>query len=481
MAVFNIAAGQTLRMDKLLGSVPTAVGALIVENDGSLSWTMTNQTTNPQTLLYALDSMGSVLTLPFGNETMYPVHSSGIGYAIGDLSISLTFFDPAAGAVVGTLTGQVWHDVALIENAGPDGSGGTTYTYDLSFEDDIIFGGDDIVTLGAGDDVFYDYGGKLTASLGAGDDEAHLYSPIQFDTDFRSVNAGDGDDQIYYQSGTGKIMGGAGNDSIGGEGNNDGNWTLNGGEGRDVILAYNASRIVDNRGSGSDDYSGTAYWGAIHPVTVSYATGNLGITVDLFLGQASGGGHGTDTLNNINRVEGTQGADMMSGWQFFLGPFFAGTAFWGNKGNDTITGGDADDTLYGGADDDVITGLSGNDRLFGDDGDDRLRGDWGADTLRGDLGADDFIYARETDSTLTRDGRDRIVGFEAGVDDIDLTALGLGAFTFVGTAGFSAARQVRYEYIGTDTVVFVNTTGKYTAEMRIDLAGTHVLTAGDFI
>lgn len=480
MAVFTIAAGQTLRMDKLLTSVPTAVGGQVVYNNGSFSSTVTNQTTNPETLIYALHSVGSVVTLPFGDDQMYPVHSSGFGYALGDLTFSFNFFDPAAGEVVGTLSGNVWHNASLHETLYFE-EGNPVYSYLLDSESYLVFGGDDTVTLGDGDDYFIDYDGDLQARLGGGDDTAYLYSPIQMDDDIKWVDAGDGDDQIYFQSGNGTILGGAGNDSIGGNGNHDGNWTVNGGEGRDVIEVNNASRIIDQRGSGSDSYTGAVNWGKVDSVVLSYASGTQGITVDLLLGQASGGGHGTDTLTSIQRIEGTRAGDVMIGGHFNLGSYVAGTMFWGNRGDDTITGGDYDDTLYGGGDNDVIAGNYGNDRIFGDAGNDSLRGEAGSDTLRGDAGADDFIFTNVADSTVARSGRDRIVGFEVGVDDIDLSALGLGAFTFVGTAGFTAARQVRYEQIGGDTAVFVNTAGKSTAEMRIDLAGLHVLSAGDFI
>ena len=62
-----------------------------------------------------------------------------------------------------------------------------------------------------------------------------------------------------------------------------------------------------------------------------------GVTVNLALGTASGGGLGNDTLSGIEAVEGSSFAD-------------------------TISGGDGGDVLAGWGGDDVIDGGGGNDR-----------------------------------------------------------------------------------------------------------------------
>ncbi|WP_022704462.1 DUF4214 domain-containing protein [Pseudorhodobacter ferrugineus] len=83
----------------------------------------------------------------------------------------------------------------------------------------------------------------------------------------------------------------------------------------------------------------------------------------------------------------------------------------------TLTGGTGADTLTGGAGRDIIFGGAGNDRLFGGDGDDILVDGAGGDLLYGGAGADVFIF--EPDGEL-----DIVVGFERGIDRIDLSALG---------------------------------------------------------
>ena len=53
-------------------------------------------------------------------------------------------------------------------------------------------------------------------------------------------------------------------------------------------------------------------------------------------------------------------------------------------------------------------------------------------------------------------------------------------FTFIGTAGFTAAGQVRSFLEGDHTIVAFNTVGTSAAEMQIQLDGQITLLADDF-
>jgi Ca2+-binding RTX toxin-like protein len=126
--------------------------------------------------------------------------------------------------------------------------------------------------------------------------------------------------------------------------------------------------------------------------------------------------------------------------------------------------------LIGGAGADVLTGGAGDDVIFGG---------LGADLLAGGGGADSFIYTLAAQSTAA--GRDMISGFTAG-DRIDLAAIDAvaggadDAFTFIGTAAFTAAGQIRLVQdgaawrleanvdadLGADLVIGISTTGGYT-------------------
>ncbi|MEM7213369.1 MAG: calcium-binding protein, partial [Pseudomonadota bacterium] len=81
----------------------------------------------------------------------------------------------------------------------------------------------------------------------------------------------------------------------------------------------------------------------------------------------------------------------------------------GNALDNWITANDASNALLGGA---------GNDRLIAYGGDDTLNGGVGRDVLEGGTGADVFVIDSGSDLDLITD-------FEAGIDLIDITSLGL--------------------------------------------------------
>ncbi len=117
------------------------------------------------------------------------------------------------------------------------------------------------------------------------------------------------------------------------------------------------------------------------------------------------GGDGND------RLSGNRGDDQLSG----------GTGddrLSGGHGHDNIDGGSGDDRLRGGRGDDQLVGGAGNDVLRGGRGNDFLEGGAGNDILVGGCGADTFVFAENS-------GKDVIRKFEAGIDLIDVTALGV--------------------------------------------------------
>jgi hypothetical protein len=179
---------------------------------------------------------------------------------------------------------------------------------------------------------------------------------------------------------------------------------------------------------------------------------------------------GTDIANVIN---GGKGADTVSG----------------HDGNDTLIGWEANDTMFGGLGADSINGGSGDDRIHGNRGKDSINAAAGADILSGDAGADQFIYRNLTHSGLTLDTRDTIRDFTHLEDRIDVHAIDAIAggannhFTFIGTASFSAAGQIRAQQSGADTILKFNAEGATGAEMTILLQDVtaSTLTAADFI
>lgn len=127
----------------------------------------------------------------------------------------------------------------------------------------------------------------------------------------------------------------------------------------------------------------------------------------------------------------------------------------GTSQGDSIVGGNPNNLFRGGSGNDGVSGVGGNDTLFGEAGNDVLIGGRDADVLVGGEDNDTYKYNSIFDSTPT--SKDTIE-FQQGSDKIDLRAIdadtsvfGKQAFTFIGTASFTAAPfnttngQVRYD------------------------------------
>jgi Ca2+-binding RTX toxin-like protein len=159
-------------------------------------------------------------------------------------------------------------------------------------------------------------------------------------------------------------------------------------------------------------------------------------------------------------------------------------------GADLIRGGAGADRVHGGAGDDTIRGDEGDDRLRGNGQDDVLAGGLGADRLWGGAGADVFDFNATAESGATGGSRDIIHDFAPGADLIDLATIdaregeaGAQAFSFIGTADFSAEGQVRLVQTAAGVLVQVNTAGTGDEEMSILLRGLQVEDIGsaDFL
>jgi len=202
------------------------------------------------------------------------------------------------------------------------------------------------------------------------------------------------------------------------------------------------------------------------------------------------GGNGNDVLRanaTVSRSQpdiifGGNGDDFLFGGFGTSGP---GHHLFGERGNDTLIGGD------------VEIG-SGDDYLDGGPGNDLLDGVKGADTLLGGSGDDIFRFAigiaGSAPVSTTRPGegnRDVILDFQPGSDLIDLSQYqtffnSSGHGVFLGTAPFgdSSDLQVRYDIVDGHTIVqfrsAVDETWFLPTLGEIDLVGAPHLTASDF-
>ena len=144
---------------------------------------------------------------------------------------------------------------------------------------------------------------------------------------------------------------------------------------------------------------------------------------------------------------------------------------YGNLGNDELYGGRGIDTLYGNEGHDYIAGYDGDDTLYGGSGDDELYGQAGADTYYGGAGKD-YMYSGGADGAKDTfifedasesvggavDNRDRIVGFETGIDEINLAALSIQSASIIQVDAGAGIYLVN-DGGNTDFEIVVTTTG----------------------
>jgi Ca2+-binding RTX toxin-like protein len=137
------------------------------------------------------------------------------------------------------------------------------------------------------------------------------------------------------------------------------------------------------------------------------------------------------------------------------------------------TGNAANNSIVGNGANNVLAGLDGNDVLLGGGGNDQLFGQAGKDSLTGGAGNDHYVI-QSVAHTAAGNG-DVVVDFDDLNDDrIDLTGIIPGVLTFIGQGAFTAANQVRFQQVGANVLVQINTAGPNTAEGEITLLNTTI-------
>lgn len=241
-----------------------------------------------------------------------------------------------------------------------------------------------------------------------------------------------------------------------------------GGGGDDVLIGNDAGNVLRG-GGGADRMTGGLG-------NDFYFVDNAGDQVLGEVGYSAGGG--IDTVRTFISYVQPENIELVR-----LG-------FVGDTANLNATGNDAPGTLVGNAGRNVLVGRGGNDQINGNAGDDTLTGNTGVDTLVGGAGADVFVYTAYADSRAGVAARDVINGLDRGADVIDLSGIdantgvaGNQAFSFIGTAAFSGAGQVRLQSLGGANAVLVEAdhNGDGQADLQIFVNLTTVLGAGDFI
>lgn len=434
----------------------------------------------------------------------------------------------------------------------PDDILGTAQDDTLTGDDGVnimhgLEGDDDLSGLSGADNIFGDIGDD-TIEGGAGGDildggdgnDLIMFrrSDAPVNVDLNSNDAGqqaasgghaEGDlisnfEHVYGSDLDDVIIGDAGRNILFGY---DGDDTITGGDGDDVIRGDDGADVMDG-GNGSD-------W-------LRYVEAPSAVIIDLNADvngfqSASGGEADGDVISNFENVQGSDFGDFIigdSGANYILGN--GGSDFIdGGDGRDIIRGGSGADLLEGGTDidtlqyagsaagvfvhldsdgaglqvaaggdasgdlisgfenvhatnhDDFLAGDSGRNILYGYGGNDIINGGDGSDVLRGGSGADDFIF----DTVLSTSNVDRIIDFEAGMDQLMLDSgifVGLAdgllnstAFHINGTGLAEAGvHQIIFD-TSTNTLYFdADGTGASEGQAFATLTSATALNATDF-
>jgi Ca2+-binding RTX toxin-like protein len=254
-----------------------------------------------------------------------------------------------------TITGAV----ALDLGAGDDfydGRDGTVIgIVKLGDNDDVAYGGD-------GNEIFSGGTGSNTIDGGGGNDT--IIGGLGYST----INGGTGKDTIDYSEATASSGGTGVTVNLGstsGYGNQfsdtlDSIENVIGSAHKDTIVGSGGENLL--QGGASDDTleggfgSDTIEGGA--GINTARFTGSTVAIVDLSKTTEQDTGYGTDTLTDIQNVEGGSGADKLTGNH-------QANLLDGNSGNDTLVGKEGNDTLQGEAGNDTLEGGVGNDTLDG--------------------------------------------------------------------------------------------------------------------
>jgi Ca2+-binding RTX toxin-like protein len=287
---------------------------------------------------------------------------------------------------------QGGNDTVTLANdqAAADAAGYQTWNWFWAGQgEDIVYGGSmgDGFSGGEGDDYLYGNGGDDNIHGGAGNDlidggsdngggdSANYYSSTSgistdlsfgltsndghggIDTliDIENISGSEFADLIVGDSGVNRLAGAGGDDTIYGGGDHDwigggaGDDMLYGGTGGDGLFGGQGNDYIDG-GEGVDDIR--------YDQEQDFAFS--GVNVNLSTGVAIDGFGDTDTFINIENIDGSNYADILTGDE-------NDNAIWGHQGNDTINGGAGSDYMDGQEGDDlfVFSNGDGNDAVSG--------------------------------------------------------------------------------------------------------------------
>lgn len=405
---------------------------------------------------------------------------------IGLLAQTIDYVEFADGS--STSLAELYSTEYFVGTSGDDRYLGTTLGETMHGQagNDFLFGssGNDVIYGGDGNDDVLGGHGNDDHYGGAGDDYLHGWEG----NDRYFINLGDGVDTVFDDSGTDRLIFGAGitRDMLGfSVSDADGN-----GKGNLVITIAGTSQSITIKDAFDDigllaqtiDY-------------VEFADGSNTSLAELYSTEYFVGTAGNDRYLGTTLSETMHG---QAGDDFIFGSN-GNDILYGEDGNDELRGGNGNDVHYGGEGDDLIAGYNGNDELRGDAGNDTLYGEDGHDNLYGGDGNDYLSGGAGDDNHYGGAGDDVILGsvggdhFDGGdgVDTVDFSystdnfTLDLSQSQAVFTSGFTE-QVLNFENIiaGSGNNVLIGSSASNeinggAGNDRIEgLAGDDVLTGG---
>lgn len=345
------------------------------------------------------------------------------------------------------------------------------------------YAGNDLLFGGSGADVFFGDSGDDTLDGGAGAD--YLAGGNGNDTyyvdhvdDYASESASaidSGADRVvsaisWTLSAGHELLTLGGVQSINGTGNASNN-TIQGNGGANILEGGGGTDKLIG-GEGSDRY--------ISNITSS------GAVQDVIIETASAGG--TDVLVLTGVSTNTTAALVQ------LGVNLENVTISGTHGSLlNVTGNANANYMNGNTAANVLSGASGRDTLLGGAGNDTLVGGAQLDRLEGGAGADFFDFNLVAESGASSEGRDVVLDFSrAQGDRIDLSGIdantvtsGNQAFTFIGSAAFSADARGQLRFVHDAANGRVTLYGSIDAdaqsEFSLQLNAVSSVAAADFI
>lgn len=230
-------------------------------------------------------------------------------------------------------------------------------------------GGDDFIRTGNGRDRIYAGNGNDTLFGGGGADilrGGNGYDRLEGGAGGDLMFGGNGGDMLVTLKGADRAYGGNGNDGF--ETSFDTGKLLDGGNGRDSVMAFHDEPADDTA--------------SIH---VNLTSGVM---------QLLGPREVTTTLVSIEDFH------LVASLDATLIGSATNNRLWSDEGNDRLDGRDGNDDLFGGAGDDALIGGKGRDRLDGGEGNDTLKGGKGADTFVFNAGHDTILDFQDDRDTI---------------------------------------------------------------------------------